>query len=275
MLSISRLLLFASFFLFQFLSLPTAFGQKTTEQKIVSGTVLLREQAMPDMRLMLQEMKTRWKLRTDSVNIADKTLVFNTSGGATVMIAFLPYPVAIDELGAAARLSWLWSNAEKEAGHSAQMVVSVIGNSKKSLDLYKIFTQVAAAVMESSKSPGVYLGSQYLLLSADFFKSAARNMVDNQSLPLYCWVYFGRPGEGNGFTYGMEELGLPELEIVNSARSEAEVHAMLYDVALSIIKYSSAVQDGQSVATEEGAKIVVKSTKGTFLEDKKVLQLDF
>jgi len=252
------------------------FAQKPSEQLVVSGTVLLQEKKVPDYKALIATFKTTWKLKVDSVNIADKTIVFNTSGGATVMIAYLEYPAATDEIGAAARLSWLWKTAAEETSkHQAQVVISVIGPANRSLDLHKIFTQAAAATLELTRSPGIFLEGQYLLLSNGYYTAAARNMVQNQSIPLYCWVYFGRPGAGNGFTYGLTEFGLEELEIVNSTHAEIEVHAMLYDAAISIVKYGTRFQDGQTLTTEEGDKSVVHLVKGTYLEDKKVLRLDY
>lgn len=212
------------------LPLSAVSARNTNDSKVVSGAILLKERMAPDYKILVSTLKSAWKMKVDSVNIADKTLVFNTSGGVTVMIAYLEYPAAPDEIGAAARLSWIWKTAAEEtAKHQAQLVISVIGASNKTLDLYKIFTQATAAALETSRGSAVYLSSQYLLLSSGYFIAAAKNMVQNQSIPLYCWVYFGRPGGSNGFTYGMTEFGLPEMEIVNSGHTESEVHALLYD----------------------------------------------
>lgn len=251
-------------------------AQKPSEQKIVSGTVLLHEKTTPDNKTLLQSLKNNWKVKADSVSVADKTVVFNTAGGITVMIAYLDYPAAFDEIGAAAKLSWLWSGAfEACSGHQAQVVVSVMGPDHRSLDLYKIFTQTAAAVLETSTSPGLFMNSQYLLLSNEYYRSAARNMVQHQTLPLYCWVYFGRPGGGNGFSYGLSEFGLPEMEILDSEHEEAEVHAVLYDAAMSVVKYGTRLRDGQNVSTEEGDKFVVKLVRGKYLEDQEVVRVEY
>lgn len=266
------------FFFCSFLALfhSVLFAQKSPQQLVVSGTVLLNQKISPDSKAVLSALKSNWKIKADSVNIADKTLVFNTTGGATVMVAYLDYPAAPDETGAAARLSWLWKTAAAETSkHQAQVVISVIGPANRSLDLHKVFTQAAAAVLETTKAPGIYMDGQYLLVSSGYFLAAARNMVQNQTIPLYCWVYFGRPGEGNGFTYGLTEFGLPEMEIVNATYSESEVHAMLYDAAMSVVKFGTILQDGQTLLTEEGGKSVVHLVKGTYLEEQKVLRLDY
>ncbi|MCC7466068.1 MAG: hypothetical protein IT261_07355 [Saprospiraceae bacterium] len=166
----------------------------TAQQKVINASVLLSQKNAPDNKRLLDVLKNKWKVPVDSVNISDKTLVFNSFGGSTVMIAYLDYPVATDEAGAAARLSWLWKDgAGIAANHQAHIVISVIGPSGKTLDMYKIMTQATAAVLEFTGAPAVFQQAQYLMLEAGYFTNAARNMLANQSLPVYCWVYFGRP----------------------------------------------------------------------------------
>ena len=246
------------------------------QQKVVNASILLSQKIAPDNKLILNALKTKWKVPVDSVNISDKTLVFNSFGGSTVMIAYLDYPVATDEAGAAARLSWLWKDgAAIAANHQAQVVISVIGAEGKTLDLYKIMTQTTAAILEVTGAPAVFQQAQYLLLEAEYFVNAARNMVINQSLPVYCWVYFGRPGNGNGFTYGLSEFGLPEMEIVQSANAEPEVHATLYDAVSTRLKYPSNITDGQSFVTEEGTRLTVRVRDSAFLEKQTVIQLEY
>jgi hypothetical protein len=252
------------------------FAQKDSETKIATATVLLREMKAPDSKIFLQNLKSNWKVNTDDVSVSEKTIIVNAPNGLTLIVAQLPYPAPVDEIGVAARLSWLWPNAwEETKQHQSQWVITVAGSASKSLDMYKLLTLATAAALESSSAAGVLMSSQYLLLPPGFFNAAARNMSQNQTIPLYCWVYFGRPGGGNGFTVGMEELGLAEMEIAGSEQNEAEVHATLYDAAMSVMKYGTKLGDGQSVVTEEGAKIQVLLRNGTFLQEKKVLKLDY
>jgi hypothetical protein len=268
-----RLLTFALAF---FAACPQAvFSQKSSEPKVVTGTVLLNEKSLFDTKALVADLKTDWKIKLDSVTMGDKTLVFSVAG-ATVMVAFLDYPAARDDIGVAARLSWLWKTAGEEAPrHQAQAVISVIGSANRTLELYKLFTKVAASLLENSRSSGVYMGGQYLLLSKGFYVAAARNMLDNQSLPIYCWVYFGMPGKGGGYTFGLQEFGLTEMEISDPAQSDAAAHATLYDAVVSVVKYGTRLTDGQSLTTEEGQKIPVRLTKAMFIEGQQVLRLDF
>lgn len=252
-------------------------NQPVATQKVVTGMVLLNDKIAPDPQQILSALRSDWKMKPDSVNVADKTIVFSVPG-ATVMIAYLDYPVSAAEVQAAAGISWLWKNAGPEvARHQSQVIISIIGSSSRTLDLYKIFTKVAAATLEKTNSCGVFLNSQYLLSSKPFFTAAARNMMQEQSLPVYCWVYFGMLQENNlssGYTFGMSEFGFPDMEIVKSVHSVQEVHAALYDATQTIILYNLQLKDGQQVTNGEDVKIPVKKAPGEMLEGE-VLRLEY
>lgn len=249
-----------------------------TEQKVVSGAILLNDKTPPNATALLASLRKDWKLKTDSVNTTDKTTVFS-SENATVMIAFLDYPVPPAEIRTAARLSWLWRSGAPEAlRHQSQLVISVIGTTAKTPDLYKLFTKVAAGVLENTNASGFYVSSQYLLLSKDFYTSAARNMRDNKTTPIYCWVYFGMTQEkelSGGYTYGLQEFGLQELEIVNSKQPMQETHAVLYDAALTVIQYNLKLQNGQTFTTLEGQKLKATLSKAAFQEGEETIKLEY
>lgn len=254
-----------------FLLPHSVFAQKketTAETKVVSGSILLNDKTAPDFKAILAALRSDWKLRTDSLNIGDKTVVFSTPD-ATVMLAYLDYPVSAAEVRFAAEISWLWKNAETEAPkHQAQLVISVVGNGSRMLDLYKLFTKVAAGALGKTRALGIHLGSQHLLLTKGYFTETARTMSD-ESLPLYCWVYFGllqENGKNSGYTHGLQEFGLQEMEVVQSELSLQDVHAKLYEATQYVVRYNVHLQDGQTVPTSEGQKIPVKRSNAVFLE---------
>ena len=260
---------FAAFFSSPAFSQTNKAKAAAPAQKVVTGSVLLNEKKAPDFKTLLATLKTDWKFRTDSVTTNAKTLVFTTPG-ATVTMAYLDYPVAPDEIKAAANLSWIWRTAAQEAGrHQAQVVISVIGSTGRVLELHKMFTRIAGGVLENTQASGIYMNNQYLLLPKGFYTAAAHNLLTNNSLPLYCWVHFGMiddKGKSGGYTYGLQEFGLPEMEVVDSGRSVAEVHAVLYDAVATVVEYNTKVQEGQTLTTKEEQKLVVHLSPSKALE---------
>lgn len=233
------------FFLYMIAVAVPAYAQSADNQ-VVTGAVLLEAAKSPEGKSLVANLKKNWKLAADSLSQSDKTVVFSVPG-ATIMLAWLDYAPPAPELRASSRISWLWPAAEAEALKAkAQVIISVIGSSQKSLELHKIFTKVAGALLEQPEANGVYMSDRYLLLSKDFYHAAARNLLQEGSLPLYCWVYFGmqqKDGLNGAYTYGMQEFGHKEMEIVQSKNTLQDIHATLYDVAAFIVQSNYALKD--------------------------------
>jgi hypothetical protein len=239
------------------------------DPKIVTGAVLLNESKTVDAKLLIASLKKNWKVSADSVNITDKTIVFSVNN-ATVMLAWLDYAPPAPEVRAAARISWLWPGAEEEALRGkSQVVISVIGANNRALDLHKLFTKVAGAVLERPDANGVYMSDRYLLLSKGFYTAAARNLLNDSSLPVYCWVYFGMQqvnGTNGGYTYGLQEFGHKEMEISGSQNTIQDVHATLYDVAAFVVQWNYDLKNGSVFDGIPEVKIPISYSPAAFID---------
>ncbi|MCC6459128.1 MAG: DUF4261 domain-containing protein [Saprospiraceae bacterium] len=272
-------ILFATIFsLFSFhLQAQRASVPNATEGKVVTGTVLINDRNPVDFKALLAGLRSDWGVRIDSSSQSEKTLVVHTAT-ATVMFANMDYPASPAEISGAVEGAWLWRSAAEEAPrHQSQLVVSVIGQASRPLDAYKLYTRVTAAALDNTRSCGVYLASQYLLQSKTFFLQAARNL-NEKVLPIYCWIYFGMLQDGgasSAYTFGLSELGMPDLEIVKSAHSLQEAHAILYDAVNHALQNGIRLQDGSQIETQEGQKINLKLSKGVYLNDKVTLKVAY
>jgi hypothetical protein len=238
------------------------------DNKVVSGIVLLNDNTPADFKVIAAAVKKDWNLRLDSVKQAEKTLILYTTN-ATIMLANMDYPASPAEIKSAAEGAWMWQAARDEAPrHQSQVVISVIGADDKPVYLYKLFTKTAAAVLDNSRSCGVYMPAQYVLQSKEFYLQAAHNL-EQVVLPIYCWVYFGMFLDGGAscaYTHGLTEFGMPDLEIVKSTHSMQEVHAVLYDAVSDALHNNNSLRNGSEIETLEGEKITLKLSKATYLE---------
>lgn len=248
--------------------LPLIAQQTAPSNKVVTGTVLVNDRTPLDFKVIPNALKTDWGVRLDSFNQADKTLVLYTPT-ATIMLANMDYPAPPAEIQGAAEAAWMWRTAQEEAPrHQSQVVISVIGSVNRPVEVYKLFTRVAAAVLENSRSCGVYMNTQYVLQSKAFYLQSARNLNQN-ALPIYCWVFFGmfqQDGKSSCYTYGMQEFGMSDLEISNSQHSLQEAHAVLYDIVSNALQSNTRLQDGSVIETLEGQKIALKLKKSSLLD---------
>ena len=247
------------------------------EQKIVSGTVLLNEQGSPDLQGIAEHLKSAWNLKISSVKTEGNTVVMDI-GASTVMVAYLDYPAGKDYVQTSSAISWLWKTALQDTRHhKAQLVISVIGTSDKTLNLYKLFTKVSAGVLEKTRSVGVLMPDQLLILSKGYYLQAAGNMSDD-NLPVYCWVYFGlmeENGKTGVFSYGLKDFGLMEVEVANSTRPLGEVQKLHYDVCTHLIRYNLHLKDGQSVPLDEAYKVKTSFGKPAYLEEEQCIQVSY
>ncbi len=262
---------FSLFFLpLLFLAAAPAKAQTNTspDRRVATGIVLINDKTPVDFKTVINALKTEWGVRLDSFNLAEKTLILYTPE-ATVMLANMDYPAAPAEIRSAAEGAWMWRSAADEAPrHQSQVVISAIGSGARPVELYKVFTRVAAALLDNTSACGVYMTSQYVLQSKAFFLQAARNLNQNV-LPVYCWVYFGmlqENGLSSAYTYGLTEFGMPDLEIVKSSHPLQEIHAILYDAANDALQHNTRLQDGSTIETLEGQKITLKLSKSALLD---------
>lgn len=262
-----------------------AFGHSTlsaqkpvaADNKAVSGIVLLNEKTSVNFSTLTESLKKDWGVRLDSSSQTGKTLVLYTTG-ATIMLTYQDYPASPVEIQSAAEGAWMWPAARNEAPkHQAQMMVTVVGAAGKAVQLYKLYTRAAAAVLDNSRSCGVYLPTQYLLQSKAFFLQAARNL-DQNTLPLYCWVYFGMFEDGGqtcAYTYGLTEFGMNDLEIVKSSHTMQEAHAVLYDAAKDALQNNRLLQEGAVIETLEKQKYTLTLAKSPYLDGREMLRMAY
>ena len=256
------------FFTLLFCFAATLLTAQSNPTKVITGTILLNSKQCPDFNKIKAELPSNWYVRVDSSTISDKTAVFSTPG-ATVMLAYLDYPVTPDEISIAAGISWLWKDAAKETkGHKAQLVISILGDESATVELYRIFTRVAAGSLASiDNTPGVYMNNQYLLLAKGYYLESARNM-GRDGLPVYCWVYFGiLQGETNsGYTFGLSEFGHHELELVNVNMPLQDSHSLLYELTQKAITVPP-FKNGQQVALSDGKNVTITISTAQLIRD--------
>lgn len=264
-------------FLFAFLFgvVQAAVAQTAVPMRTVSGVVLLREAKAPDFRALLPALRKDWGFVVDSSQLGDKKITLY-SGGLTVVVQYVNYPVAPAEVRSAAEGAWLWGTAREEAPrHQAQLTLAVVGAGQAPVTVYKAYTRVAAALLENTRAYGIYLPRHYLLHSRDFFLEAARQM-DRDELPLYCWVYFGMfqlDGLSCAYTYGLDDFGMLDLEIVRTPKSLAEAHAVLYDAAREALRSGKPWQEGAVVESVDGEKFLLRRVRSPYIENREMLQL--
>lgn len=245
-------------------------GQKTeTEMQSVAGIILKNDNAVFDFKTFLADLTTSGKIKAEASSVSENMLEFQVGEFKVLVADFPTAPCSEQNLYASIGISWLWKTAEKEIPkHQSHLGITILGKPGQALAMHKLFTNLTVSALQNSNSCGVYMPNQYLLVSKGHYLESARNMSESD-LPIYLWVYFGLSqldGKAGGYTYGLKEFGLKEMEVVRSSRPIQEVHAFLFDKTMEVILGDRKLKAGEKVSAGEGQNIEVRESEGEFLE---------
>jgi hypothetical protein len=237
------------------------------ENKLLLGMIMLNEANSFDYNLLLDELKKR-KVKFKKISGDNSTLTFDVNN-ALIAVGHMPIPIASGDIEGCAQYAYNWEGViEATKYHKSHLIVSVSGNKSETIDLYRLFTNITASLLESSDSLGVYIGGQSLLIPKYDYLEEAANM-DADYLPLNLWIYFGMgiTNSGNyGYTYGLSEFGKKELEIVDSKQDLDDVRGFLFNMTHYILDFDVVFADGQTCGLSEEERIPITESKGVFSE---------
>jgi len=101
---------------------------------------------------------------------------------------------------------------------------------------------------------------------------------ENDDFPIENIVYIGLYGDENntvsGYTYGIEQFGKKELEIIKSSEEAEEVYNFLASISDYIITSDVVLNDGETIGFSEEQKIQISVSKGIAL-DGETIKLGF
>ena len=97
---------------------------------------------------------------------------------------------------------------------------------------------------------------------------------ENDDFPIGNIVYIGLYGDENntvsGYTYGIEQFGKKELEIIKSSEEAEEVYNFLASISDYIITSDVVLNDGETIGFSEEQKIQISVSKGIALDGETV-----
>jgi hypothetical protein len=236
----------------------------------ILGMVLLEDPNSFDLKGTVNELKTKWKLKVNDKDTGEFGAVL-IIGKYNVAIANIPAAVPEGEVERTAEYNYFWENGVEETSkHKGHIVLSIMNAGKNAVQENLLYSKIASAVMNNSKSLGIYIGSRSLVLKKDFYQANVENMT-KEDLPLYNWIYFGlkkESGKQSVYTYGLAEFGKKEMEIVESDNSIEELNEMMFNLTHYVIAYDVTLKDKETIGISAEQKLKISESKGKFLEGK-------
>ncbi len=252
--------------LFSFLKKEKKVSEK--ENTSILGFVLLEDPNSFELRGMIEELKNKWNLEVDAEDADDKAAVLKI-GDYNVAIANIPAAIPENEVEKTAEYNYFWKNGVKEsAKHKGHIVLSIINAGKSVVEENLLYCKIVAAVMNNSKSLGIYIGGRTLVLKKEFYLENVK-MMSEDNLPLYNWIYFGlrkENGKQSVYTYGLEDFGKKDMEIINSDHSIEELNEMMFNLVYYVIAYDVKLKSGETIGISAEQKLKISESKGMFID---------
>ena len=102
----------------------------------------------------------------------------------------------------------------------------------------------------------------------EFYKAMA-NLMKNDELPVALWVYLGigkSEGGNDGYTYGLENFGKTEIEIIGSDKSLEEIREFLYFVCLHILKADMNFYHGETLRFTSDEEYTITKSEAVYVD---------
>ena len=237
------------------------------------GFVLLDEVRF-DAEKYVKDLKDDWNLDYDfEITQEDNTIIADYNG-MIMTASLMPAPIPDNEAVEQAKTNYRWENAVEAAEkHKAHLLVSVIN--RGDMDYIEGAKHYVKLLANATKQEGC-LGINILgtVIHPQMYYDFAKLYDENDDFPIENIVYIGLYGDENntvsGYTYGLEQFGKKELEIIKSSEEAEEVYNFLASISDYIITSDVVLNDGETIGFSEEQKIQISVSEGIALDGETV-----
>ena len=241
------------------------------------GFVLLDEVRF-DAEKYVKDLKEDWNLDYDfEITQEDNTIIADYNG-MIMTASLMPAPIPDNEAVEQAKTNYRWEKAVEAAEkHKAHLLVSVINSGDvDNIEGAKHYVKLLANATKQEGCLGInILGT---VIHPQMYYDFAKLYDENDDFPIENIVYIGLYGDENntvsGYTYGLEQFGKKELEIIKSLEEAEEVYNFLASISDYIITSDVVLNDGETIGFSEEQKIQISVSEGIAV-DGETIKLGF
>jgi hypothetical protein len=272
--------LFATAFALLWLG-PDAMSEGTPQPDIALAMIALREPSFPDKDPLIAYIKKTWPDAESfgSAEPGDDMIFFAGEGTEVAFISLMPAAIPWGDLEYPCATAYGWPKACEELRKSkAHIIVSVAGGDSDAVERHMRTTMLVQAAAHFTKPVGIYWGNAASVWKMDAFEKSAITM-SREDPPFPLW--FGLKIEAHEdktrsvFTVGLEHFGVMNVEVQRSKRPVLEVHELVGDIAIYLIKNGPVINDGETVGHTADQKIKVSVGSSIYDPSVKAYRLEF
>ena len=241
------------------------------------GFVLLDEVRF-DAEKYVKDLKEDWNLDYEFEITQEDNTIIADNNGMILTASLMPAPIPDNEAIEQAKTNYRWDGAVEAAErHKAHLLVSVINRGDMdNIEGAKHYVKLLANATKQEGCLGInILGT---VIHPQMYYDFAKLYDENDDFPIENIVYIGLYGDENntvsGYTYGLEQFGKKELEIIKSSEEAEEVYNFLASISDYIITSDVVLNDGETIGFSEEQKIQISVSEGIAV-DGETIKLGF
>ena len=240
---------------------------------VFTGFVLLSK-AEWDKGKFIRDMKEKWNIPVEEYDASeekdDDALVFEV-GDMLAAVSLNNYPIPGGEAEGNAENNYMWEDAVKVAKkHRAHLMVAVLGKEEDLLEKGKLFAKVVAACCRQEYATGIYTSG--VVFEPQFYEGFA-DMMQEDELPIFNWVWFGlwRDENGmNGYTYGLDVFGKDEMEVLGTDAEPGDLRNFLANLTSYVLENDVELHDGETIGFAADDKHTITRSPGVGLPEEQM-----
>ena len=215
---------------------------------ILAGNILLNSYGF-DWEEFCGQFHDDWNMEIEGTY--DEFTCQFAIGEVNVACMYAPAPKA----GAveAAANNTIWTNAkEMTATHVAHVEVGIM-DCPDPLRRHVLYTMVASSMLKQENTIGLF---RYPTVHEKHDFIAGAETLKQDEFPVSLWVYVGYYKNANGlwssYTYGMEDFGRAEMEILNTDKTAYEMFLFMAQLVKFLITEGQDLEGSSAISDEKG-----------------------
>lgn len=108
-------------------------------------------------------------------------------------------------------------------------------------------------------------------MEPNLYKEYAKGAIEDGMFPILDLVFFGIYSNDNGktisgYTFGLQDLGKDEIEVLDSLHPASEIFEFLVDIASYVVEEDAILKDGETIGFSAEQKLPITKSKSRVLD---------
>lgn len=258
------------------------------------GSALLADDSW-DRDKLLADLRNDWGIKISEINDenenskdgegggsdeedveAKERTVIDDINGIRVIISRFPSPVPDGEAELNARNNFMWEDAVEQAQkHKSHIVVAVFDG--EIIDRAVLYAKILISCSKQSNALGVFTNG--VVYRPERYIEG-KEAIKRGKFPILNLVWFGlisdRDGRHiNAYTYGLDEFGKYEMEIIRSDRNLDDIMEFMINMASYVVEQDVTLRDGETIGASAEDIHKITLSEGVSLPRQRTLKVEF